>query len=464
MTMCNSKCYLVKKWSSVAIKLEVDKHILGTMLYRFWTVVAGLVTLILVAISLSLIEQGYYFTFASLLMIQIFFELGLSQIVVQITAHEVANLKKNLAGCYEGDNENIARVANLQLLIRRWYAYSGWLFFIFACPIGLVLMDSEKLSFNEWGPPWIVLVGFTAINLNLSWKLAMVEGFALVSDVAQLRLIQSILGFTLQWALLVAGVGLWFVVIVPLVMLISTSIWLKSDGIREIFSITPLGQAKKLLTWKGDIFPYQWKIAVSWISGFFMIQLFVPLVFHDYGPVEAGRIGLTISIFNAINIIGISWVSAKNSAMAMMIARGESNKLLLLFKKLISYSTYATAFMSTIATIVIWGAQVLNIPYAQRVADLPVVVVFAIMAIVNCLIFSSAIFMRAHKNEPMLVPSVVGGLLVFVGALIFVKDGILQMLMPYLLINSLVILPWTVYILNRYLRIHVGASKTIQFN
>ena len=33
-------------------------------------------------------------------------------------------------------------------------------------------------------------------------------------------------------------------------------------------------------------FPFQWRIAVSWIAGYFSLYLFTPVTFGVYGPIE----------------------------------------------------------------------------------------------------------------------------------------------------------------------------------
>jgi len=54
---------------------------------------AGPVGLYLIATFLTKSEQGYYYTFGSVLGLTVFFELGLSYVIIQFTSHEMAGLK-----------------------------------------------------------------------------------------------------------------------------------------------------------------------------------------------------------------------------------------------------------------------------------------------------------------------------------------------------------------------------------
>ena len=83
-------------------KIGVDQAILFTGLARIVQAIGGLVVVVLVTKKLTNIEQGYYFTFASILAIQIFFELGFNNILSQYVAHEAINIRleeNEFVGC-----------------------------------------------------------------------------------------------------------------------------------------------------------------------------------------------------------------------------------------------------------------------------------------------------------------------------------------------------------------------------
>src|SRR5689334_17769121 len=72
--------------------LGLDRAVGFTVLARFWSSAAGLVTVALIARFLSPAEQGYYYTFGSLVAVQIIFELGFSFVILQMASHERARL------------------------------------------------------------------------------------------------------------------------------------------------------------------------------------------------------------------------------------------------------------------------------------------------------------------------------------------------------------------------------------
>ena len=77
---------------------------------RFWSVIAAPITLMLIALSLTKVEQGYYFTFTSLLALQVFFELGLVTVIAQFISHEFISLSWGSRGEIIGDKTKKNRV------------------------------------------------------------------------------------------------------------------------------------------------------------------------------------------------------------------------------------------------------------------------------------------------------------------------------------------------------------------
>src|SRR5258708_35135884 len=76
----------------------VDRAIALTLLGRGWGVIAGPLTIFLIARYLRAEEQGFYYTFGSVIALNIFFELGLTYVLLQFASHEKAHLEWNAGG------------------------------------------------------------------------------------------------------------------------------------------------------------------------------------------------------------------------------------------------------------------------------------------------------------------------------------------------------------------------------
>src|SRR5271168_3122662 len=101
--------------------LGLDRAIAFTVMARVWSSSAGIVTVALIARFLSPAEQGYYYTFGSLVALQIVFELGFSFVIQQMASHERAHLDVSPDGLITGAEKAHARLASILQKTVRWY-------------------------------------------------------------------------------------------------------------------------------------------------------------------------------------------------------------------------------------------------------------------------------------------------------------------------------------------------------
>src|SRR5271155_2565216 len=116
--------------------LGLDRAIAFTVLARGWSSVAGLMTVALIARFLSPAEQGYYYTFGSLVALQIVFELGFSFVILQMASHERAYLTISPDYVISGDPIAHARLASVFQKTLRWYSIAAVLMAAILTPAG----------------------------------------------------------------------------------------------------------------------------------------------------------------------------------------------------------------------------------------------------------------------------------------------------------------------------------------
>lgn len=440
----------LSRWQTIA---GLDFHVFVTLLFRGWAVLAGGATVFLLPLLLSPTEQGYYFTFSSVLALQIFFELGLNQIIMQLVSHEVANLTETADGRLSGKDSHLGRLSSLARFLSRWYGVAAILFALIGGILGaffFTLKGEEPKS--VWLGVWGILVCSTAVNLWLSPGLAVMEGCGKVGQVARLRLIQSLLGYACLWSLLLSGAGLWAAIALPVISALCTGYWLRSHGDILRWLSRRATDAKNKINWRTDVLPLQWRIALSWVSGYLIFNLFTPMVFSNQGAVEAGRLGIALSLFSALLTIGMSWVNAKAPNFTMHIARGERHELNTLFKAVFLRSTSVVALTSVGVVIGIWYANQIGMPLITRIAPPGVLSILAVTTVGNSMIFGMALYMRAHREEPMLIPSIVHGLLMVCVVYYFSKIGVFLMMFWYMMTVLFISLPWAYILFIKYFR------------
>jgi hypothetical protein len=390
-----------------------DRSVLYTLAYRGWQLLAGAVTLALLGRHLSPVEQGVYFTFASLTGLQVLFELGLSVVVAQFASHEMANLRWT-AGVLRGD---VAAKARLRALVRGslgWYGAAALLMLGVVAPLGTALMRMrpETAQVLNWPSSWLWLVAATAGLLAVSPLFAVLEGCDRVADVARFRVWHDVLGYGAFWAALVAGAGVAAYPILQLVRLALSAAWLTWET-RAVWRDLACNAAAAIapLDWRGEVWPMQWRIALSWTSGYFIFQLVNPIAFASLGPVAAGQLGLTLALTGAVTNMAASWLTTRAPEFGQLIAGRRFADLDALFARslrraLVVAAAGGVGVLGVVRLLPLWDEG-----WRARFVDPFAATLLALAAVANVAIVGIATYLRAHKEEPLVVNSVIGALL-----------------------------------------------------
>ncbi len=431
----------------------IDFHVLATLMSRGWSLLAGALTVLMLPAWLNAIEQGYYYTFASLLGMQILFELGLGQVIIQLVGYDAAHLRHADGGTLDGELRQVDRIASLTQFLQRWYRVAAVLFCLTAGIIGgLFLAFKGQLPLHQWLPVWVVMVLASAVNLTYVPALALHEGLGRIGEVARLRLIQSVIGYLGMWIALVAQLSLWASCMVPLASMLLTRFWLERTGRVYLWLAKRSVVPDNGLDWRRDVLPFQWRIALSAISGYFIFYAFTPLIFANRGAIEAGRFGIALAVFNALAAVGTSWVYAKTPTFAMHIARGERLELNALFRAVLLRSVVFTTVVAACIVLTLAGLDALGVPLMKRIASPSVLACLAVVCAANSIIFSVAAYMRAHREEPMLVVSLFGAVATALIAYFGSMYNVLIMSILYATLTGGVLLPWCLVLFFRYYR------------
>ena len=63
----------------------------------------------------------------------------------------------------------------------------------------------------------------------------------------------------------------------------------------------------------------------SWVSGYFYIFIFTPLIFMIYGPVVAGQFGLTFNMIRSLSTVSLSFITPKLPELSRLFAKEDSS-------------------------------------------------------------------------------------------------------------------------------------------
>lgn len=429
-------------------KLGINKAIYFSIGAQIVGVVRSVISIILVTKYLTATEQGYYYTFTSILAIQIFFELGFSVIITQYAAHEKASLNW-VNNTLKGNEINLSRLNSLLRLTVKWFSVmsiilfvtlllGGYIFFYYYAP------QSVKI---DWELPWVTLSFMTALSLLITPIIAFYEGLGKVENTAKLRFYVVLVNTIALTISLYCDAKLYAYTITNIVGFIINIIWLTSPNIRStITSVWFYPIQKYIISWRKEIFPYQWKIALSWMSGFFLFQLFNPILFSTVGAEAAGQMGITQATLTGIFGLANSWFSTKIPLFSGLIAQKKYNLLDEIFNKTILQALFVMLVAIISLFIIVSILNYYEISIVNRFINVAPFVILSISSVLLFINNALATYLRCHKQEPFLVSSLVCGIVNVILMFILSKNyGVIGMTIGYLIVMIIGVI-WGYYI------------------
>ena len=464
--MANSlNVFLNDRLRNVLRKVNIDRPVFFGLLSKTWSLVAVPVSLLLIAKFFSPTLQGYYYTFSTLLALQVFVELGLGTVLVQFASHEWSRLGFDSAGNIIGDKEALSRLTSLAQLAMKWYLAGALIVVIAVGGGGYLFFRHSAVHDVAWRAPWFALSLITGATVCLVPVWSLLEGCNQVASLYKFRFYQGVLSSLFLWGAIFFGFKLWVPVIASVAALFAGILfigWRYAVFFKQLWFHKPKGL---IIKWRKDIFPMQWKIALSWASGYFSFSLFTPVLFHYHGPVVAGQFGMTWSMVCAIGRISSVWLAPKAPQFGMLIARREFGELNRRFWHVTQFFTYVVLVLSSGCWLLVYLLNVFYPAFANRLLPPFTVGVLLMAQALVALSFPFSVYLRAHKEEPLLILSVIAGVLtgfstVFLGKY-YAATG---MTIGYLLVNVTTI-PFVLLVWSRCQKIwHGQPSSQIDFN
>lgn len=423
--------------------MGLDRAIVYSLVGQGWTVLAGPLTLFFVAGFLSPEEQGFYYTFASILGLQIFLELGLSYVLLQFASHEKASLHWTPLGTLEGDARAKARLWSLLRRALIWYGVMSILVLSAMIPAGLYFFGQQQGSaaaLISWRGAWLWVALVAAGNLALTPIFAVLEGCGLIAEIALLRLWRNVATSLASWLMLSQG---WKLLAVPgfhTVTLAYGALWLALRQRRFLLDLAASGADKSAasIDWWREVWPFQWKIALNGVSSYFVFSFFNPVLFAFQGAVAAGQMGMSNAVLTALAHGAGAWMGTKIASFGALAAQKEWKALDRLF--------FPTLWRS-LALLVLSSAALLGAacffyyvddPWSRRILPPLPLALFIGATLCSHVAGAQAMYLRAHKQEPFLVLSVASGCAVGLSTYVLGKAaGALGMMAGYFVLSLL---------------------------
>lgn len=379
---------------------------------RLIALLGGAVLLLAVVTTFSPAMQGFYYTFYSLAFLRFFAELGLTAGAVQIISHAAAR------------NDQAAALRGYRRFFVLWFGVAG-------AALGLGLMPAILLFQGQIADlpdgvaqvtlPWLFYAPAIGVSVLLTGCLAVVEGHQRILAVSRIRLWIALCNFGAAALLIRGGAQLWA---------LPVAAWLGN-----ICGLALLCRHRDVLRWRGptrppavdwraQVWPFQWRLAVSWMTGFFIFYALTPIVMRSAGPVAAGQFGLSLQVIQIINGMAILAVSTHAARFGQLAATGDFAELRQAFARGAGLSF---AFLAVLLALS-WGAYLLAPAIGLgglqgRVLAAPLLLALTIAALATHVFFLLTYATRAFRAEVLWPLSLLNAVLTLLASLAFVPSG-----------------------------------------
>lgn len=425
-------------------KAGLDAAIVFTILSRFIQSIGGIITLLLIARFLDKNEQGYFYTFTSILSVQIFFELGLTGIITQYVAHEAAHLTWKNNWQLEGDEYYKSRLASIVKLGTVWMlSVSVLLFFVFLLAGRFFFNAYNNHLQVDWQMPWLVLSLATVVVIVANLLFAILEGLGKVKEVTRMRLLQQLLNvifiavfFFADLKLLASGMALFASSLVMLLVLIN------SGHLKVIINLWKQKTPVKI-NYRKEVFPFQSRIALGSISGYLIYQLINPVLFATQGAAIAGQMGATQTFLNGILLVSLSWFSTKIALFSTLVAKRRYRLLKLFYQKNLFISVMVCVAGVAVFMGLVWLLQYAAPAIGNRFLGIYLILFLGLTQVASVIGNAQAHYLRSFKKEPFFLPSVVIGIASGIATVVCGKFfGISEIVIAYFFINGIAGFLW----------------------
>lgn len=437
---------------------HLNDDVMQSGLNLVWRVVSGPITLILLPLFTTPGVQGYWYTFISLGALSVLADLGFTTIATQFVAHEFAFLTLDRDGLIRGEEMHLASTAALLRFVARWGVLSGAALFPFLFGIGIALY-AQKAAPTVWLLPWTLFSIGTLINYWGMILASFLQGAGQVARVQRISLYARVVQSALTFGLLIGHGSLYALALSTLVGGLALVVILAGSYRRCLRQLLVIKSERR---WGGEVFSLLWRYATSWLGGYLNLQVFTPIAFQLRGPVLAGRVGITVSIWLAATSLSIVWLNANVPKINVLVERSRETEVRRFTNELLRLAVLTfVGCVAVVAAVLVFG-ELFEMSLLQRIVvrfmGLRSVLFLIAIGFANIIVTAMVTYVRAHKEEPFLVAFLVQGILTVVLSLLAMRFLDTESAFAGFLVSTAVTMPWIYRIFQRRRR-EWGASR-----
>jgi O-antigen/teichoic acid export membrane protein len=429
---------------------QQHKDLFSTLINQFWRLISGPITLLLIPLFLSQEQQGYWYLFGSLSALSVFADLGFSNIVLQFAAHEFAFLHFNKKGFLEGENYYLQKLGSFFRFVIKWISAICSIVFPLIYIIGILFFIRDNVV-KIYFLPWTIYSVSSLIKFITDSALSFVEGLNKIAIIQNIRFFAAIINTVIVIITLIIGGNIYAL---AFGMLLSSFFLVISifNRFRNVLKmILDIAKGFKY-NWRSEIIPLFVKYAISFSSGFFIFQIYTPLMHYFHGPIYSGKVGITLALVTTVFSLSNIWMYTITPKMNMLISQKLWDELNNLFYKrlLLSLGSYLFIIVGLISFLLLFGNYWIIPKIVSRFLPVTSMVILFFGYFLQLPMGAWALYLRGHKQEPYAIISLITAVWTIITTLLIGK------LLPYnwfflgFLSGCVFIIPFNYQIFKKY--------------
>ena len=385
----------------------MNNDLISSFINSVWKIIAGPILLIAIPLFMTSIEQGYWYTFTSIAALAIFADLGFTTIILQFVAHEFAHLRFSENNVIYGDDYHLWRLSSFFRFVLSWLCKVEMIIFPIILVVGYFFL-STKGDNVDWQLPWIIYALSSAAVFFNSALLSFFEGCNSVGLLQKIRFKISLVSTLITLCFLYFGWNIY-----SLAFSLMGNFFVGQFFIIKFF-YKPIKQmlfitSSERYNWWPEFSALIWRYAISWSSGYLIFQMFTPLAFFFHGAEFAGKVGISIAMWTAGFTVSNTWMTAINPRLNMLIAMRNWQELDRIFNQGLIRSM-VTMIVGGCGYFIVYFMLAEHVRFFERVLSPFVMAILFISWIMQLYINTLAIYLRAHKKEPLMFLSFISGI------------------------------------------------------
>jgi len=141
------------------------------------------------------------------------------------------------------------------------------------------------------------------------------------------------------------------------------------------------------------------------------------------GPVIAGKMGMSLTVANALGTVALAWMNTKASPFGTLVAQRRFDELDRVFFRTMKQSVGLLVISCGAVFGVFLASGYLAPKFASRVLPPWALALLLLTSVMNHIVFCEAVYLRAHKAEPFLISGLIFSVLMGTGTYFLAKHS-----------------------------------------